>query len=129
MPEDSRDIFKKNIICRYIDRPNLLFCVGKYSVLDSSCFAELLRYYYLATSKSKDKDYQAEILANDLIGNNHASDIHYPSSISVMSVNEKLKCRRVLYVLKYHVLFNIHILRSMHITCCSCIFPSEMKMN
>ena len=26
LPEDSRDIFKKNMIDRYIDRPNLSFC-------------------------------------------------------------------------------------------------------
>ena len=103
MPEDSRDIFKKNMIDRYIDRPNVSFCGGKYSVLDSFCFSEFLRYYYLAPSKSKDNNYQSEILVDDLIENNHASDIHCPSSIPIMSANEKLKCRRVPYVLKYHV--------------------------
>ena len=103
LPQDSRDIFKKNMIDRYTDRPNLSFCGGKYSVLDSFCFAEFLRYYYLAPSKSKDNDYQSEILVDDLIENNHASDIHYPSSIPIMSANEKLKCRKVPYVLKYHV--------------------------
>ena len=102
LPEDSRDVFKKNMIDRYIDRPNLSFCGGKYSVLDA-CFAEFLRYYYLAPSKSKDNDYQPQILVDDLIENNHASDIHYPSSIPIMSANEKLKCRKVPYVLKYHV--------------------------
>ena len=103
LPEDSRDIFKKNMIDRYIDRPNLSFCGGKYSVLDSFCLAEFLRYYYLAPSKSKDNEYQPEILVDDLIENNHASDIHYPSSIPIMSANEKLKCRKVPYVLKHHV--------------------------
>ena len=48
LPLDSRDIFKKNMIDRYIDRRNLSFCGGKYSVLDSFCFAEFLRNYYLA---------------------------------------------------------------------------------
>ena len=38
-----------------------------------------------------------------MVENNHASDIHYPSSIPIMSVNEKLKCRKVPYMLKYHV--------------------------
>ena len=41
LPQDSRDIFKKNMIDRYIDRRNLSFCGGKYSVLDSFCFAKL----------------------------------------------------------------------------------------
>ena len=40
LPEDSRDIFKKNMIDRYIDRPNLSLCGGKYSILDSFYFAE-----------------------------------------------------------------------------------------
>ena len=79
LPEDSRDIFKKNMIDRYIDRPNLSFCGGKYSALNSFCFAEFLRYFYLAPTKSKDNDYQPEILIDDLIENNHAPDIHYPS--------------------------------------------------
>ena len=102
MPEDSRDIFKKNMIDRYIDRPNLSFCGGKYSVLDSFCFTGYLRYYYLVPSKSKDNDYQSEILVYDLIENNHTSDIYYPL-IPIMSANEKLKCCKVSYVVKYHV--------------------------
>ena len=57
----------------------------------------------MAPSKSKDNDYQPQILVDDLIENNHASDIHYPSSIPIMSANEKLKCCKVPYVLKYHV--------------------------
>ena len=102
LPENSRDIFKKNMIDRYIDQPNLSFCCGKYSVLDSFCFVEFLQYYHLAHSKSKDNDYQPEILVDDLIENNHAPDIHYPSSIPIMPANEKLKCCKVPYVLKYH---------------------------
>ena len=96
-------ILKKNMIDRYIDRPNLSFCGDKYSVLDSFCFSEFLQYYYLAPSKSKDNDYQPEILLDDLIENNHASDIDYLSSIPIMSANEKLKCRKVPYGIKYHV--------------------------
>ena len=124
LPENSRDIFKKNMIDRYIDQPNLSFCCGKYSVLDSFCFAEFLQYYHLAHSKSKDNDYQPEILVDDLIENNPASDIHYPSSIPIMPANEKLKCRKVPYVRKYHVPNQHIILRSMHtVICCSCTFP------
>ena len=91
------------MIDRCIDWSNLSFCGGKCSVLDSFCFVEFLRYYYLAPSKSKDNDYQLGILVDDLTENNHASDIHYPSSIPIMSANEKLKCCKVPYVLKYHV--------------------------
>ena len=90
------------MIDRYIDRPNLSFCGGKYSVLVSFCFAEFLRYYYLSPSKSKDNGYQPEIPVDDLIEHNQASDIYYPSSMPIMSGNEKLKCQKVPYVLKYH---------------------------
>ena len=89
------------MIDRYIDRPNLSFCGGKYSALDSFCLAEFLRYFCLAPLKSKDNDYQPEIVVDNLIENNHAPDINYPSSIPIMSANEKLKCCKVPYVLKY----------------------------
>ena len=38
-----------------------------------------------------------------MIENNHASDILYPSSIPITSANEKLKFRKVPYVLNFHV--------------------------
>ena len=34
LPEDSTDIFKRNMLDRYIDRPNSTFKGGKYSVID-----------------------------------------------------------------------------------------------
>ena len=103
LPEDSTDIFKRNMIDRYIDRPNLSFGDGKYSIVDSFCFAEFLRYYYLAPFKSKDNDYQPEILQDDLVEHNHVLGNNYPTQIPMMSSNEKLKCRKVPYVLKYYV--------------------------
>ena len=63
------------------------------------------------------------------IENNHASDIHYPSSIPIMSANEKLKCRKVSYVRKYRVSNQHTHPVSMRITCSSSIFPSEMEKN
>ena len=91
------------MIDRYIDRPNLSFVDGKYSILASFCFAEFLKYYYLAPFKSKDNDYQPKILQDDLVEHNHVLGNNYPTKISMMSSNEKLKCRKVPYVLKYHV--------------------------
>ena len=87
-PEDSTDIFNRNMIDRYIDRPNVRFSSSKYAMLDSFRFAEFLRYYYLASGESKD---------------NHVSKNNCPKQIPLMSSNEKLKCRKVPYVLKYHV--------------------------
>ena len=47
LPEDSCDIFKQNMIDRYIDRPNKTFLGGKYSILDDFCFAQFLAHYYV----------------------------------------------------------------------------------
>ena len=33
MPEDSTDVFKRNMLDRYVDRPNLTYLGGKYSAL------------------------------------------------------------------------------------------------
>ena len=44
LPEDSDDIFKRNNIDRYLARPSVSFCDGKYSILDSFCFAEFTAY-------------------------------------------------------------------------------------
>ena len=34
---DSCDVFKRNMIDRYIDRPNTAFLGGKYKMLDTFC--------------------------------------------------------------------------------------------
>ena len=47
LPEDSIDIFQRNMIDRYIDRPNSSFLNGKYRILDYLCYAEFLAHYYL----------------------------------------------------------------------------------
>ena len=54
LPEDSLDIFKRNMIDRYIDRPNSSFLNGKYSILDSFCYAEFLAHYYLLPKNTND---------------------------------------------------------------------------
>ena len=39
MPDDSTDVFKRNMLDRYLDRPNHTFSGGKYRMLDTFCFA------------------------------------------------------------------------------------------
>ena len=61
LPEDSNKIFKRNVVDRYIDRPNTTSFGGKFAVLDTLCFAEFSRYYYLPSDpKYKENDYQPE---------------------------------------------------------------------
>ena len=42
LSEDSNDTFKRKVIDRYIDRPNIASFGGKYSILDSFFCAEIL---------------------------------------------------------------------------------------
>ena len=48
MCEDSTDVFTRNMLDRYMDRPGLIFAGGKYSILDRFCHAEFLAHYILA---------------------------------------------------------------------------------
>ena len=104
LPEDSTDIYKRNMLDRYIDRPNATFKNGKYSVLDKMCYAEFLSHYYLASKPYDDmtNDFQQEVLIDEVIEVNHPN-IGYPVTIPLMSSEEKLKCRKVKCVLRYHV--------------------------
>ena len=96
LPEDSKDIFKQNMIDRYIDRPNISSFGGKYSILDSFCYAEFLKF-------TENDDYQPEELSNELIEDIHNIDHIYPKVIPLMPSKEKLKCQKVPYVLQFYV--------------------------
>ena len=89
LPEDSTDIFKRNMIDRYIDRPNRTFFNGKYGVLDRFCYAEFLSHYSLLPKNTKDyvNDSQPTVLEEPLLENNHAG-CNYPSTIPVMNPKE-----------------------------------------
>ena len=75
------DVFKKNMIDRYIDRPNRNFANGKYSVLDSFCFAEFIAHYYLLPKNIKDSgnDNQPTVLQEIILETNHMA-CNYPST-------------------------------------------------
>ena len=41
LPVDSSDVFQRNMLDRYIDRPDLIFHNGKITAMDLLCLAEL----------------------------------------------------------------------------------------
>ena len=85
LSEDSEDIFKRNMIDRYIDSPNIASFGGKGSILDSFCYAEYLRFYYLASkTKLAHNDYQPEELSNELIEHIHNIEHIYSKVIPLM---------------------------------------------
>ena len=82
LPEESKKIFERNMVDRYIDRPNLTGSGGKFDVLDAFCFAEFSQYYYLpSNSKYKENDYQPEELDDEIVEDISNSDYLYPKDI------------------------------------------------
>ncbi|XP_057316777.1 uncharacterized protein LOC130657796 [Hydractinia symbiolongicarpus] len=101
LPEDSTDIFKRNMLDRYVDRPNPTFAKGKYAILDQFCYPQFLANYYLAGRFDDENDSQPTVLRDDNIERNHITN-WFPAILSLMSSNEKFKCRKVKQVLRLY---------------------------
>ena len=72
--------------------------------MESNCYAEFLRYDYLVQTKVVDEnDYQPEDLLDEPLEENHMLKVNYPIVIPLMSSKEKLKCRKILPVLKFPI--------------------------
>ena len=84
---------------RYVDRPDESFCNGCYGVLNKFCYAEVLRFYYIVPSENEN-DWQPMELKGELLEVNSPA-AGYPIVISLMSSREKMKCRKLLSVLRY----------------------------
>jgi len=103
LPEESTNVYKRNMLDRYTERPDKNFNKGKFAVVDKLCFAEFYAYYYLDLSKWTENDCQPEVLEDEVIEKNHDVNV-LPATIPLMSEKkEKLKCRKVKAVLRYHV--------------------------
>ena len=94
------DIFKFNIIERYSIRPDSI------SVLDKLCLAEFAAYYYKDYRKESDEtsDAQPNVLTVEVIHTQHSvlQNISLPPEITLMNTKEKMKCRKVKAVIRYH---------------------------
>ena len=53
LPNDSKGIFQRSMLDRYIDRPDHSFQGGKFAYMDSLCFAEFLSYYYVQSKTAR----------------------------------------------------------------------------
>ena len=70
------------------------------------CFAEFYAYYYLDTKRSnqeEENDNQPVVLNDELMEGNDNQKIKFRSVIPLMTSKEKLKCRKIKVVLRYHV--------------------------
>ena len=71
------------------------------------CYAEFLAHYYLdvkfkGDSENGDNDNQPNLLNDELMESNESS-CPFPPVLPLMNSKEKLKCRKIRSVLRYHV--------------------------
>ena len=83
LPDDSNDIFKRDMLERYVDRPDENFCNGSYDVLNKFRYAEFLRFYYIVPSVHEN-DWQPMELKDELLEVNSPAT-GYPIVISLIS--------------------------------------------
>lgn len=101
-PADRTDIFKKNNVERYIYKLDKEFFNGRYGILYSSCFAEIIAYYTLTSKTSNIEDEcQPDIFNNALIENNH-STCNWSKIIKLRKCTEKIRFQKVKRILQYH---------------------------
>ena len=101
LPEDSIDVFKENMLDRYLDRPNSTFMNGKYKSVDKMCYAFFLANYYVDAKSNVNEinDAIPSVLTDHLMEEGETSD--YPKVLPLMNSKQKLKCRKVKAVLRY----------------------------
>ena len=100
LPDESEDIFKKSMLDRYMDRLEEKFQNWKFPSVNSLCYAEFLRFYYVSII-SNENDSQSVELSDDILEKILAVTSHYPPIIPLMSSPDQLKCRKFPSVLRY----------------------------
>lgn len=90
---DSTDVYKKNIVDRYVDRPNACFKKGNYAAVDCMCLALFASCYY--DYYSDNNDYQPDILT-EITSSVPYNSLGLPVTLPLMSSSEKLKCHQLL---------------------------------
>ena len=103
LPGDSTDIFQCNMLDRYLDTTNKNLKNGDYKIIDQLFFPEFLSLYYVDAKQIEicENDSQPVVLNDELMDSNHEESI-FPKIVPLMSSEEKLKCRKVKAVLRYH---------------------------
>ena len=75
VPGDGADIFQRNILDRYLDRPDATFKSGKFAYLHSICFAEffILLLCTLQVIEEAENDNQPVVLDDELMNLQHSA--------------------------------------------------------
>ena len=105
--DDSTDLYKRNLINRYINRTGL-------EIIENLCFVEFLKRYQLVP-KAEANDCQPEELNGEINVNNHSFVGQYTRTLTTNS-KEKLKCCKVLTLRCDTAFLTIRILKLMLLT-------------
>ena len=89
LPDDSRNIFKKSNIERYVENASAAFCSGKYSALSYFYYAEFLAYHILENKSTNSREYQRNESDDSFIEKDY-EDSSYPKQIKMMISGEKI---------------------------------------
>ena len=75
VPGDGTDIFQRNMLDRYLDRPDATLKSGKFAYLDSICFAEffILLLCTLQVIEEAENDNQPVVLDDELMNLQHSA--------------------------------------------------------
>ena len=85
---DSTDIFKRNMVDRYIDRPNSQYKNGMHGVVDHICFAIFVALYYLDYENNNKNDSQPGILGEETKETPQGISETLPKPLPLMSSSE-----------------------------------------
>ena len=100
LDEHSTDIFQRNLIDRYADRPY----VGN---VNNLCLAKFAAYYYKLTKCDSEyehptNDNQPQVLTDDVTESQHQEDTSLPQRINLISSKEVMRKRKVRAVVRFH---------------------------
>ena len=102
-PDDSTNLFQRNMLDRYLGWPSKNFKNGAYKVIDQLCFAEILSYYYIVKKPAGNSENVCQpVLLDDTVMQSNHAETHFPKVVPLMTFKEKLQCRKEKAVLRYH---------------------------
>ena len=103
LPDDSTDLFQRNMLDCYLDQPSKSFKNGAYKDFDQLCLAEILSYYYIVKKSVGNSENEClPVLLDDTIMESNHAKTHFLKIVPLMTFKENLHCRKVNAVLRYH---------------------------
>ena len=93
---EGTDIVKRNVVDRYIGRPNSQCKNGMHGIVDPTCFAIFITHYYLNCENKDKNDNQLDVLGEE------TQETPQVISPKGLSSSEKLKLQKTRQKLRYY---------------------------